>query len=39
MGPLQLTPPVDESISDLARRTAQIGEAILISHGTSNEGN
>jgi hypothetical protein len=38
MGPLQLTPPVDESISDLARRTARIGEAILISHGGSNEG-
>ncbi len=39
MGPLQLTPPVDESISELARRTARIGEAILISHGASDEGN
>ena len=39
MGPLQLTPPVDESISELARRTAKIGEAILMSHGASDEGN
>ncbi len=37
MGPLQLTPPVDESISELARRTARIGEAILLSHGATNE--
>jgi hypothetical protein len=33
MGPLQLTPPVDESISALARRTAAIGEQIVLSHG------
>jgi ADP-ribosylglycohydrolase len=39
MGPLQLTPAVDESISELARRTVRIGEAILISHGASDEGN
>lgn len=39
MGPLQLTPPVDESISELARRTVRIGEAILVSHGASDEGN
>lgn len=39
MGPLQLTPPVDESISELARRTERIGEAILLSHGASDEGN
>jgi hypothetical protein len=39
MGPLQLTPPVDESISDLARRTVRIGVAILASHGATNEGN
>ncbi len=38
MGPLQLTPPVDESISELARRTVRIGEAILISHGARDEG-
>ncbi len=38
MGPLQLTPPVDESISELARRTARIGEAILVAHGADNEG-
>jgi|HubBroStandDraft_6_1064221.scaffolds.fasta_scaffold00025_17 hypothetical protein len=34
MGDLQLTPPVDESISALASRTAAIGEAILLAHGT-----
>ena len=39
MGPLQLTPPVDESISELARRTERIGEAILISHGARDAGN
>jgi hypothetical protein len=39
MGPLQLTPPVDESISELARRTVRIGEAILVSHGAIDEGN
>lgn len=33
MGPLKLTPPVDERISDLARRTAAIGEKILLAHG------
>jgi hypothetical protein len=38
MGPLQLTPPVDESISELARRTVRIGEAILVSHGAIDEG-
>ena len=39
MGPLQLTPPVDESVSDLARRTVRIGEAMLVSHGASDQGN
>lgn len=39
MGPLKLTPPVDESISELARRTVRIGEAILVSHGASEAGN
>ena len=39
MGPLQLTPPVDESISELARRTQRIGEAILLSHGATDDGN
>ncbi|MGP0017736.1 MAG: ADP-ribosylglycohydrolase family protein [Candidatus Sulfotelmatobacter sp.] len=38
MGPLELTPPVDESISALARRTARIGEAILVAHGANNDG-
>lgn len=33
MGDLHLTPPVDESISALARRTAVIGEKILLLHG------
>jgi hypothetical protein len=38
MGPLKLTPPVDESISDLARRTAVLGEKILLSHGARMQG-
>jgi hypothetical protein len=38
MGDLQLTPPVDESISELARRTVRIGEAILVSHGATDDG-
>ncbi|MGO9086662.1 MAG: ADP-ribosylglycohydrolase family protein [Candidatus Sulfotelmatobacter sp.] len=38
MGPLQLTPAVDESISELARRTVRIGEGILMSHGAIDEG-
>jgi hypothetical protein len=33
MGPVQLTPPVDESIAALARRTAAIGEKFLARHG------
>jgi hypothetical protein len=33
MGPRELKPLVDESISDLARRTTIIGERILVSHG------
>jgi hypothetical protein len=33
MGDLHLTPPVDESISGLARRTTVLGEKILLSHG------
>jgi hypothetical protein len=33
MGPLDLTPPVDESIAALAQRTAAIGEKILLAHG------
>ena len=39
MGPLQLTPPVDESIAELARRTAKLGIAIATSHGASDDGN
>jgi ADP-ribosylglycohydrolase len=37
MGPLELTPPVDEKISELAQRTATIGTAILISNGATDE--
>ena len=33
MGGVKLTPPVDESISDLARRTVAVGEKILAEHG------
>ena len=38
MGPLQLTPPVDESISALAQRTAKIGLAIAVSRGARDDG-
>ena len=38
MGPLQLTPPVDESISTLAARTVKVGLAITASHGASDNG-
>ncbi len=37
MGDLQLTPPVDESISELARRTVRVGESILVAHGARND--
>jgi hypothetical protein len=37
MGPLRLTPPVDESISELAKRTAKLGEEILVAHGVHDE--
>src|SRR5262245_36726749 len=33
MGPVTLTPPVDEKISDLAQRTAAIGEKLLARAG------
>jgi len=38
MGPLTLIPPVDERITGLARRTADIGEKILRAHGATLEG-
>jgi hypothetical protein len=38
MGSLKLTPPVDESISQLAKRTEIIGEKILLDHGARLEG-
>jgi hypothetical protein len=37
MGPLKLTPPVDESIKELAKRTAKIGVAILSAHGAQDD--
>jgi ADP-ribosylglycohydrolase len=37
MGPIALTPPVDESISALGDRTAAIGEKILLAHGATRE--
>jgi len=39
MGPLKLTPPVDESISELARRTADLGIANVLAHGAMDHGN
>ncbi len=33
MGPVDLTPPVNESITALAQRTAIIGEKVLLEHG------
>lgn len=39
MGALQLTPPVNESISELASRTVRIGESILVAHGASKDQN
>jgi len=38
MGGVALTPPVDESISALAERTAIIGEKMLLAHGAKLEG-
>ena len=38
MGPLKLTPPVDESIAELAKRTAKLGVAIATAHGASDDG-
>ena len=38
MGPVELTPPVDESVSALAQRTAKIGQEIAVAHGASDEG-
>lgn len=38
MGPLKLTPPVDESILELARRTEVIGEKILLTRGAKVDG-
>ena len=38
MAPLELTPPVDEKISELAQRKAKTGTAILVSQGASDVG-
>ncbi len=35
LGDVKLTPPVDEKISDLAKRTVTIGEQFLVAHGAS----
>jgi hypothetical protein len=35
MGPVKLTPPVDEKITDLAKRTAAVGEKMLKAHGAT----
>lgn len=37
MGDVALTPPVDERISDLARRSAAIGEQLVLAHGARIE--
>ncbi len=38
MGPLKLTPAVDESIAELAKRTAKLGVALATAHGASDDG-
>lgn len=38
MGPLRLTPPVDESIAELAERTEKLGIAIAGTHGAIDDG-
>ncbi len=38
MGPLNLTPPVDESITELAKRTEKLGLEIAIAHGATDSG-
>lgn len=38
MGPLQLTPPVDERIAELAQRTEKLGLAITVAHGARDDG-
>jgi hypothetical protein len=38
MGRVDLTPPVDETISGLAKRTVAVGEKMLASHGASIDG-
>jgi hypothetical protein len=39
MGDLKLTPPVDESVTGLARRSIAVGEQILLAHGAERRGN
>jgi hypothetical protein len=38
MGPLPLTPPVDESISELAKRTSKLGTEIVTANGATDDG-
>ena len=38
MGSLKLTPPVDESITELAERTEKLGLSIVVAHGATDDG-
>jgi hypothetical protein len=38
LGPVRLTPAVDENISDLSKRTAAIGEKLLVANGARLDG-
>ncbi len=37
LGPLQIAPPVDMTITDLARQTLEVGEKMLLAHGARLE--
>jgi len=39
MGPVKLTPPVDESIPDIARRTVAVGRKLIAANGGSTNDN
>jgi hypothetical protein len=39
MGGVKLTPPVDEQISDIARRTVAVGRQLIAAHGGAATGN
>ncbi len=38
MGPLQMTPPVDEGITELARRTEKLALAMAVAHWATDDG-